>query len=394
MYLSQIKIHSVRNLKETTLSLSPHINVFYGQNGSGKTSLLECIYLLATGKSFRTHHAADMIQFLSESFVISGTLSSQLKEKVDEEDKETTRLSLPHWVRLGVERKRTGNLRIHVNDQVCHSIGELAKHLPVQILNTDSYYLLEASPEDRRRFLDWGVFHVEHSFFHTWQRYKRALQQRNAALKQVKERGVGAVLIWDPELIEMGEKLTSMRNTYLQAWEVAFKEILGHLLKVNAVELRFRAGWEDEDKSLKEALEGALFKDKLIGYSTVGPHRADFSFWIDGVPAKSVLSRGQLKLFISALFLAHSQMLYIHSGSRGLFLMDDLTSELDSRASRRFLETLDALEGEGQVIMTSIEKDSVEDFLLSSKMKMKGREEGMFHVEHGVILKKEGLCTI
>jgi len=381
MYLSQIKIHSVRNLNETTLSFNPHLNVFYGANGSGKTSLLESIYVLATGKSFRTYHSAEIIQFKSDTFVISGIVTAKAQDNGDLDCHST-----PHHLRLGLERKRNGALRIHVNDQSCHSIAELAKQLPVQLMNTDSYYLLEASPEQRRQFLDWGVFHVEHSFFQTWQRYKRALQQRNAALKQVKERGVDAVLIWNSEIIEMGERLTEIRKDYLKQWTPAFLEFLQKLLKVSRVELRFRVGW-DEDQSLSEALTGSLLRDRLLGYTTAGPHRADFSFWIDGVPAKTVLSRGQLKLFIGAMFLAHSDILYKSTGNRGMFLMDDLCSELDKKASQSFLQALGALEGGGQVIITAIDKDLVEGLL-------ERKERQLFHVEHGIIVPEERMCTV
>jgi len=169
MQLNSLSISNLRNLHSIHLDLHPHFNIICGENGSGKTSLLEAIHLLSTGRSFRAKQAKQIIRFGQKACLVAGAVSSM---------SDTGRAT-----RIGVERLLSGGIKIRVAEQDCTSIAELAKNLPLQLINSESYCLLEASPQYRRQFLDWILFHVEQSFFPVWQRFKRALQQRNAALR-------------------------------------------------------------------------------------------------------------------------------------------------------------------------------------------------------------------
>lgn len=366
MPLSQLKITALRNIKEAHLSLNSGFNLFFGQNAAGKTSVLEAICILSSGKSFRTTRSNEAIQRMADAYVISGIVQS------------FSALAGTN-VRMGVERSQVGRQKLRINDVPAESMSELAKILPVQVLTVNSYQLLEEGPLSRRQFMDWGVFHVEHAFSGLWQRYNRALQQRNEVLTALKGNKKPSdftqVYIWEEELCEAGEAIHRLRAQYLEAWLPIFSEILKSILGIQTVQLQYNKGWSEE-KPLKQALQEAFTRDRALGHTTVGPHRADLNFLIQDTPAKALLSRGQLKLFVCALFLARAEALFLKTQSKCLILIDDIHAELDSHAAKILLERLEQLKT--QVVITAIEKEGVIEML-------KNKVHTVFHVEHGVI---------
>jgi len=360
MYLQQLSIHQLRNLTEVILQLSPCFNLFYGRNGSGKTNVLEAVCVLTRGRSFRTTHAESYIHFKAEDCTLVGHVYSKDK--------------LSH--RMGIRRDKKGVLEMRVNGENCNTLAEWVKILPIQVINTEAYQLLSMPSKFRRQFMDWGVFHVEHSFSSLWSRYTRILKQRNAALKRAKFEGGASVSAWDSELIEAGETIHQHRQKFLNTFSPLFIDYLMSFLEVSDLVIDYRRGW-DHKTTFQRALEQARNRDLALGYTTEGPHRADLKFLLGGVSAESVLSRGQLKLFVCALFLARGQWLWKHSAEHSIFLLDDVTSELDSLATERLLLGLKALGG--QVLLTCIENTSFLKLL-------QGREVRMFHVEHGRVI--------
>lgn len=344
MQLNSLNISHLRNLHAINLDLNTQFNIFWGENGGGKTSLLEAIHVLTTGRSFRAHQPRQMITFGESACTISGIVSPR-------EALNATNITNP--IRIGIERHQTGGIKMRLADQDCHSVALLAKTLPMQLINSDSYDILEASPQYRRQFLDWAMFHVEHSFYSTWQRFKRALQQRNAALKAGKPLSIDSIRVWDKEFCEMGEIIDLQRQAMLVELMPLFSDIVGRLLGFNkAITIQYQPGWKSE-YTLEEAVDRYWERDQAWGYTTFGPHRADLEFMIDGVLAKNVLSRGQSKLFICALLIARATLLYKREGRRCVFLIDDLNSELDEGASKLLVGALSDLGG--QVLITSIE---------------------------------------
>lgn len=364
MQLNSLSISCLRNLRVVDLDFSPQFNIFWGENGGGKTSLLEAIHVLTTGRSFRAHQPRQMITFGENVCTIAGIVSP--RKTID----------TVNPIRMGVERHQSGSIKMRLAGEDCQSVALLAKTLPIQLINSDSYDILEASPQCRRKFLDWAMFHVEHSFYSTWQRFKRALQQRNAALKVGKTLSIDSIRVWDKEFTEMGEIIDFQRKVVLAELIPLFSEIVGELLGVNkTITLQYQPGWNAE-YSLREALDRYWERDLAWGYTTFGPQRADLEFMIEGVPAKNVLSRGQSKLYICALLMARASLLYKREGRRCVFLIDDLNSELDEKASKLLVEALSDLGG--QVLITSIEGAPLAKLL-------KGRAVAMYLVKDGVI---------
>lgn len=357
MYLTRLHVHQVRNLNEVVLGCHPRFNLFLGQNGSGKTSLLEAIHLLALGRSFRSRHHHTIINHGHQQLACFG-------EMIDAQDAKTS---------MGIEKNRQGEVKCKLLGQNCDKLSRFALTLPLQLLTPETFKLLVDGPQERRRFLDWGVFHVEHSFTVLCQRYQRLLKQRNAALKQFSRSS--SLQAWEKELIEVGEKITNHRKQYLVGLLPFINEAREYLLPAFNIQINYEQGWQP-NLSLEAALQGALSQDQRFGYTSVGPHRAELAITLDAHDAHQVLSRGQQKLLICALHLAQAKQLHACTGKKCLFLIDDLASELDEVNRKQLIAAL-AKAGH-QLFLTGTEE--------APWRGISEQYEGqMFHVEHGCI---------
>lgn len=357
MILQYIEIHQLRNLRETKLELGAQFNIFYGLNGSGKTSFLEAVHYLGFGKSFRTRHNSRVVHHSADRFALFG--------RVQQEG-----LSIG----VGVERLKNGEGQIRIQGENIASAVELTKLLPLQIIHPASHRLLTDGPKLRRQLMDLGVFHVEHAFLSQWQRANRALKQRNAALKQ--RCSIEQITLWDGELTAAAEALDAMRKTYLLELEVVFFDILRKLIQLDGLSIRYMRGWSSE-QSLGDILAQSLSRDMYLGYTQYGPHRADIDFRVDSVPVQDGLSQGQQKLILYALRLAQGVLLQKHSGNPCLFLIDDLPAELDCEKRAHIIAVLEDLQA--QVIITGAERQELMDLAPSKGTKM-------FHVERGSVI--------
>lgn len=370
MRIQQLDINQVRNLKTARLAFGPHFNLILGPNGSGKTSLLEAIYVLGLGRSFRASKIQEVITLERAELSVSAQVEPPAAQ------------GFGGCIRVGIEKTRRGETRVRLAEESGVSISDLVELLPTQLLNAESFQILEAGPQCRREFIDWGVFHVEQEFKLVWRRFKRALAQRNALLKQ-KNQSLRAITAWDQELVASGEAITVYRRAYLKAWLPLFLDVLNENMGINlTVECHYKQGWP-ELSTYEEALVSGGEQDKHYGSTSYGPHRADIQLKVLGTSAKSLLSRGQAKLFICAMLIARARLLKEEKGSAGIFLMDDLTSELDAGSCARLINALNQLDT--QVFITGIE-DGIH--LLPS---LQGVETRFFSVSHGVVMPKESL---
>jgi len=360
MFLDNLHYSGIRNLLPAKLEFSSTLNLFWGKNGAGKTSFLEAVHLLATGKSFRANAVQEYLSFNEESCLLSGIIN-------------TFNTNLPS-VRLGIERFRDGTHTLRIAEEKCGSLAEFARVLAVQFMSGDSYRLFDELPVRRRRFMDWGMFHVEHSFFSHWQRYHSALKQRNRALKTFGKR-VSEVKAWDEILIESGESLHESRKRFISRFFSIFEQRLPDFLNIGTPSIQYRKGWA-KGEGLGKALEASLFRDQALGYTTVGPHRADFEILLDEQPVKAILSRGQKKLLIAALYLVRAQWFSEEKGQRCVMLVDDLSAELDTETSDALFQGL--IDLGGQAFIAVVEGTPLLD-------RLRGGPYPMFHVEHGRI---------
>ena len=333
------------------------MNLIYGENGSGKTSLLEAIYLLGRGKTFRSVRAP-VIQHNADEGIIFAEL----------DDGGT----------LGYRKSSQGNQTTQVSGKKTASRAELAQALPLQMLNADAFKILEGGPSVRRSYLDWGVFHVEQPFIFHWRQAQKALQNRNSLLKNKTVNPI-EVSPWTHELCQHAEKVDRYRHEYVIQLEKCLGETLKDLLPIDNFSILYFKGWDDECK-LEDTLSRNLQRDVRSGFTRAGPHRADLNIQIGRNRAADVLSRGQQKLLVIAMKLAQAMVLKKDSGKGCLFLVDDLPAELDHINRAKVLARL-AQTGD-QVFVTGIEKAR----LLNPIQKEK--ELKLFHVEHGKISSK------
>ena len=308
MTLRRLQVSNFRCLQSVSLDFDSRYTLISGANASGKTSLLESVYVLGRGRSFRTRRLERLIRTGTDSFIVFG-------------EADVAERRIP----LGIEGSSNG-VRAKVSGDRVASLAELATIFPVQIIDPEVHRLIEDGPAERRRFLDWGVFHVEHQFVQRWQRYQHVLKQRNAALRLRQPRA--AVVAWDPELISLGEAMTSSRASYVNSLNVAVGEIAQRLLGFD-LRLSYRAGWSQE-VTLAEALERSAATEQEVGTTQVGPQRAELSIFLNGAAVKDRISRGQQKLLASALLIAQLKLFPADLPTRPTLLLDDPAAELDS----------------------------------------------------------------
>lgn len=351
MSLIRIDIRDFRCLESARLELDSRCNLVWGANGSGKTSLLEAIGFLSRGRSFRGTRTDGLVRHGARHFTIAALVEARGREH-----------------RLGTEAGR-GHLVIRVDRQPAEGLAALAEKLAVQVIDPEIHRLVSDGPDVRRRFLDYGVFHVEHGFLDAWRRYRRSLRQRNAALRE----GIAgdALRAWEPELVSAGEAVDALRRSHVERLQGEFGG-LGAGLLGEEVGCEYRSGW-GEESGLADALEAARERDREQGTTTVGPHRADLRLVYRARSARQQVSRGQQKLFGAALVLAQTRVMAMHLIEAPVLLVDDPAAELDGDSLARLMECV--LATESQLIVTALTRDAV----------ALPEETSVFHVEHGSV---------
>ena len=347
--IRRFKVSDFRCIEKAELEFSPDFNLIYGANASGKTSLLEALAYLGRGKSFRGASTSNLVRHGASEFVLFGETSGDGPNQ-----------------RLGVRNSRDG-LEVRIDGSSEGGAAGLADALPLQVIDPEVHSLVAGGPELRRRFLDWVAFHVEHDHLHVWRRFRRALKQRNAALRS--RSGPAAIRSWNAEFVELSKKLDESRRRSL---DIATESLADYGQRLLGTELGFeyQQGW-NKDRDLEQALEEGLERDLQQGSTQHGPHRGDLKVSYDERQARKLVSRGQQKLLASAMILAATDTAQTALERPLLLLLDDPAAELDADSLGRLLE---AVSGLGcQVVATSLERGSLDV------------PEGaaVFHVEHG-----------
>jgi len=354
MAISQLSLTDFRNLKSTTLDFDPQLNLISGPNGSGKTSLLEAIYILCQAHSFRTHQLKQCIQHGKKGFLLFGRFSDY-KAGLAKSDKK---------------------LEIRVDGEAVKRRSELVRRSPINIVNADIIQLIEGSPQKRRAFLDWCLFHVEPGYAEHWRKFQHALKQRNRLLKS--RRDLELLNYWDQHLLEPSCELSKMRRQYCEALGKILQTELGKILSGLSLELDYHQGWP-QHLCLPDALGECRERDISGGFTNVGIHRDNIDLTSGGKKASEFVSRGQSKRLCLALLLAALKLVNKKQGKRIILLIDDLHSELDHKAQKLVYEQL--AEMDIQLFISNIES--------GVPASIKAKEFKLFHVEHGIIKRQK-----
>lgn len=356
MSIKYLRLDNFRNFSNIELKFTPGINVIVGENGVGKTSVLEAVYLLSTGRSFRINNLSRLINFSSDNTTVYSELEISLGNGS----------LVPYTV--GYQRDISSERRLKLNNSSITSISEVAKIFALCCLEGNWFRALYQPPQFRRKNLDWGVFHVKHSFFESWKRYSEVVKQRNVILRT--KRNIGSLPAWNIEFSKAAKDLVILRQQYFELLKPCFNYYQS-VLKLDGlgINISLNSGIpglkKNVDKNSADGLE-LLIQNELIdnkdrdlerGYTTIGPHRADITFKTPLGYAKDILSRGQHKMILLAYFFAQLKCINENTSKRCTVLLDDLAAELDNNALDLLYHELETLEN--QVIITAINKETI-----------------------------------
>ena len=354
MELLELSIHRLRNLNSVKFEADASFNIFYGDNGAGKTSILEAIHILSHGRSFRNSRINPLIQHEQPKLWITGQI--QVNRSMH---------------RLGVERSKRG-LIARVDGTNVKGILKLSKCFPTLALHPETFNFLKGDPEQRRAFLDWGAFYADPQFIDHWRLYKKSLKQRNSALKQGLNKN--NISLWNEPLAESGEYINNCRKLYISNLSSELPDLMAKFKHNHEIGITVKSGWSD-GITLNEALNSSLERDIKSGYTHSGPHRADLLVKLNTHSVSQYASRGQLKLVTVLLKLAQCSLFVKANRNSCVLLLDDLSAELDEES---FYNVINVVRNLGlQCFITSINPiRQLRHINVSYKM---------FHVEHGVV---------
>ncbi|XOV86212.1 MAG: DNA replication/repair protein RecF [Pseudomonadota bacterium] len=362
MTLCRLGISHIRNISNANVELSNGVNLFVGPNGSGKTSILESVYFLGSGRSFRNNSVEPLISRGEQACVVFGSIIGKQNQRVT----------------LGVKRGRDGSREIRRNGEKVQRASLLARSLPTIVLGPDTIELLTGPPANRRQFLNWGVFHVEPSFAELWEQMTRCLRQRNELIRHpaMQRRELDG---WNDQLVSLAEQIDQQRSRYFDHLSQAFGEIVTELAGLSGVSCTYYCGW-DSTEGLARQLERQLEGDQQRGFTQAGPHRADIRLRIGRQAVATAGSRGELKILAWSLVLAQGRVFDSLNTGTLVYLVDDLAAELDQDHRRKVCALLENTGA--QILVTGIDRSHIVDNWRDADIRV-------FHVEHGEFSEEE-----
>ncbi|NVJ51742.1 MAG: DNA replication and repair protein RecF [Gammaproteobacteria bacterium] len=359
MLIKSLTLSNVRNIREARLNFHENLTIITGANGAGKSSLLEGLTILSSGKSFRTANIKSVISDKSNQLTV-------YCEALDSRGE-------PH--KLGIQRDRQGGFKAKIDGHAISRLVDLTTKLPVFAIYPGFYEKVSEKRASRIKVFDWGVFHVEHQFFTVWSKYQKSLKQRNALLKQKVSAKSSELAFWTDSLINEGRQLNQMRSAYLTSIMPKFQSLLKRTSLGESIELDYYPG-HARSLDLNLALAKSFESDIYRGTTGSGPHRADIRFLSGQKDIFESASRGQQKLLINTLLIAMIELFTERSEQPALVCIDDLPSELDVKNQADLIAALCSL-NRTQILLTSITESSLPEAI-------SGYNRVMFHVEHGV----------
>ena len=357
MSVNKLTPFHFRNLSANTISFHPDINFVLGDNGSGKSSLLEAIFFLGHGKSFRTTKIDSLCHHQHSEFILS---------------------AFSHEQQFGLRKNfANGQTELKLNGERLSRLSELAVNIAVQIITPESFKLFFGGPKERRRFVDLGMFHVKHQFSHLWRDFSKILKQRNACLRSNAQHNM--LEYWTEQFCQLSELIAEQRQNYIADLSCEINQWLAILLPElkQDIKIQYLQGW-NQKKALREILVANQQKEIELGHTTSGAHKYDIRFVIGRAALEHTLSRGQQKLFLLALTFAQAKLIEKVKRVKPILLIDDIGAELDVHSRTALSKAINALDC--QVIITAIEEIVLEPLVPNNK------NYKMFHVKHGEIV--------
>jgi DNA replication and repair protein RecF len=352
MKLNKLYLQSFRNIEETVLTPARHFNIFFGNNGQGKTNLLESIFLLATMKSFKMAKSGDLVKWGNNHSLLKGWV---------ERDGVTSEIA----ILLDKQGKK-----IRLDQKTVTRIDEFFGHLNVVVFTPEEVNMVKGMPELRRKYLDRAVFSSDVTYLSVYHAYSKVLKNRNALLKKGERSGLD---IWTEQLVEQGKRLVFSRIAYIDGLrdllKQFYRQISGNEEEADISYKPYHMDLADCTSDMRAAFTEALAKtaveEERRGATLTGPHRDDVEFMLNGRSLKQFGSQGQQKSYVLALKMAETENMRRKFDSQPVFLLDDISSELDQDRKKNLVDFLRKRDMQVFITTTSLQNivvDGMENY--------------------------------
>jgi len=359
MILEKLSVINYKNIAEATLAFSPKINCLIGQNGVGKTNVLDAIYYLSFCHSSNNPIDSQVIRHGEDFFVLEGFYDNDL--------------NIYCGMKRGVKK------RFKRNKKEYRRLSEHIGLIPIVVVSPSDTLLIEGGSEERRRLMDMVISQYDHNYMESVNRYNKALQQRNVMLKQEEEPDMDVMRLFEEQMAEEGEQIFKSRQAFVEELTPIFQHI-HETISGNREQVGLKYTSHCQRGPLLEVIQRDRFKDRAIGYSLHGIHRDDLEITLGGHLMKREGSQGQNKTFIIALKLAQFDFLKrTNAKTTPLLLLDDIFDKLDAQRVEQIVKLV-AGDEYGQIFITDTNRDHLDLILGKSTLDYK-----IFHVNDGQI---------
>ena len=366
MILEKLSIINYKNIASAALELSPKINCLIGQNGVGKTNVLDAIYFLSFCHSANNPNDSQVIRHGEDFFMLEGRY---LESEENGERSET----------IAAAMKRGQKKHFRRNKKEYRRLSEHIGLIPIVVVAPSDTLLIEGGSEERRRLMDLVISQYDRSYMEAMNRYNKALQQRNALLKLEEEPDLDVLALFEEQMGTEGEKIYERRKAFVEELVPVFQRIYETIAE-NREQVSLNYVSHCQRGPLLEVIQRDRMKDRAVGYSLHGIHRDDLEFCLDGHPMKREGSQGQNKTFVIALKLAQFDFLKrTNSKTTPLLLLDDIFDKLDAQRVEQIVRLV-AGDEFGQIFITDTNRDHLDQILSASSHDYK-----IFHVDNGDI---------
>lgn len=335
MFIRKVRLKDFRNYKDQSVELSEGLNVFEGENASGKTNFAESVYFAALGKSPRTAHSKEMINWAAKQAYVYVTVAKKFRD---------------HEIALSIDSK--DKKRLLLDGLPCSKLSDVVGVLNVVYFSPDELKMIKEGPSERRRFIDISLCQQSKNYLYALQKYNTVLAQRNKLLKS----GLGVnslketLFVWDCQLSKYGAYIINKRYLFIQKMKEAAKK--SHLLLSGGKEelsLSYECdlGFDDTEvleKEFAQSLKASFEKDTELFFTTFGCHRDDLDITVDGTDVRKFGSQGQQRSAALSLKFAEIDLFEEETGEKPVLLLDDVLSELDENRRSKLLEMSSSLQ--------------------------------------------------
>lgn len=344
MHLETLSFVNFKNYNEASINLSQDINIFLGENGAGKTNILDAVYYLSFCRSFLNPIDRQCIRLDEKFFLLQGSFI-----------KDDKKIAITCSVKEGQKKKVTRNKKEY--EKLADHIGQF----PAVVISPYDTNLISEGSETRRKFIDSIISQFDRNYLETLIRYNKVLQQRNALLKQFQDLRIfdlESIDVWDIQLVELGNVIHQKRADFLVEFIPLFQGFFDLISnKKEAINISYKSQLEDGD--FEDLLKKSHRKDNALGYTNVGIHKDDLIFLIHDQPIKKFGSQGQQKSFLIALKLAQFKMISNLLDKKPILLLDDIFDKLDHKRVTHLM-TLISDHLFGQVFISDTDSDRIE----------------------------------